>query len=272
MTKSMLAAGALILAGATISEAASFDVFQQSDDVFESRLGVRSVVGGRANFPDGSGGNKVAQYGFGALYMADRETGTANPLSDFMAFCVELAVPLTTSEATPVVYTSPANLFAADRTQLLGTLLKNVYDESEGKSYQGALAMTIWKIVHGDISSPAGDAFDLSAESSFGLGTSFMDYDSETGGAHLVNNVLEKRASMAALSASWLEALDGDGVGDWVQNATDIIGLRFYESATSQDLVAYDPPDPIVPPVPLPAGILLLGSGLAILGARKTLS
>lgn len=272
MTKSMLAASVLVLASATISEAASFDVFQQSDDVFTSRLGVRSFLPGRANFPDGSGGNEIAKYGFGALYMADRETGTANPLSDFMAFCVELAMPLTTSKATPVEYTSPADLFSSDRTQLLGTLFKNVYDESERKSYQGALAMTIWKIVHGDISSPAGDAFDLSATSSFGLGTSFLDYDSETGGAPLVDNVLEKWPAMAALSASWLEALDGDGIDDWVQDPTDIVGLRFYESSTSQNLVAYDPPDPIVPPVPLPAGILLLGSGLAVLGARKTLS
>lgn len=272
MTKSMLAAGALVLASATMAQAATFDVYQQTDDVFESRLGIKKVLAGTGNLPDGAGGNAVAKHGFGMLFMSDRETGSADPLSDFVAFCVELAVPLATSEAVPVQYTSPASLFSAQRTQLLGTLFKNVYDESENRTHQGALAMTIWKIVHGDISSPAGDAFDLSAQSSFGLGTSYMDYDTDTVGDPIVDNVLVKVPAMAALSASWLEALDGDGVGDWVQNVTDLAGLRFYESATSQNLVSYDPPDPSIPPVPLPAGLLLLGSSLAVLGARKKLS
>lgn len=241
--------------------AATFDVLQQRANISNDGTGVKSVSGqistANPTLQD------VVSTTAGSFHLSRRETGSGDPYEDFIAFCIEVTQSITTNTSTPVSYTEDNSLFGGDRRELMATLLGTAFDPSQGAQHHAATQLALWKIGYGDISSPSGDAFDVTARSFENLpGGTFLSFND----GDVSTTFDDNSAGVFALAQGWLDQLDGDaGNGEWTRLAGNRVS--FLTAGGSQNLVTY------TAPVPVPAaGGLLVGAiaGLAALRRRRT--
>lgn len=259
------------------ASAKTVDILQQSPNIYAPFGGSPERLKAKGNYPKLPGGadQQVRNQSFGQYQLKQRDTGSGDPFVDFVAFCIDIATPMRTSASSVVEYETPGEPFdygqGLTRRQLIGTLFVNEWDPDAGVVHQAAMQMTLWKLAHGDLSGPASDGFDLFAPSYEGLDGAYFDYDTDPFGFPIPDDMASKFPAVTALAASWLEALDGDGFGDWdVGNPLNQIGVEYYVAGNSQSIVTYVPPGPGPgPDVPLPAGVWLLGSALGLGGALR---
>ena len=234
---------------------ATFDVLQQRANISNDGTGVRSVAG-QINVPDPIDQTVVGTTA-GSFHLSKRLSGTSDAYEDFIAFCVEVTQSITTSVGSPVTYTENANLFSSERRTLISTLIGTAFDPSLGAVHHAATQVAVWKLAFGDISSPTGNAFDVTARSTENLGGGFL-------GLTALDVTDTFGTTVFTIAQSWLSKLDGIGGDDW----TLLSGNRvtFLESDGSQNILTY------TTPVPVPAaGALLIGAiaGLATVRRRR---
>lgn len=251
-----LAAALVLTIVPAASFGATFDVVQQRDNISNDGTAIKSVSG-QINAPDPVN-QEVVNTTAGSFHLSRRPTNTNDAYQDFIAFCIEVTQSLTTSTGTPVAYTENAALFGSDRRELISTLLGTAFDPALGADHHAATQVAVWKLAYGNISSAAGNAFDVTAQSDQNLGGGFLGLTPPD-----VSNTFG--TTVFAIAQGFLDNLDGDLLnGEW----TRLSGNRvtFLESANSQNLVTY------TTPIPVPAaGGLLIGAiaGLAAVRRRR---
>lgn len=165
-------------------------------------------------------------------------TGPA-PISDFIAWCMDLFNPVRNS-ATYEPSTN-GNLGSGEITDLNRLFTNNQPVALDNATNSAAFQVAIWEIVYDQNDDQS--AYNV-LDGNFKLQSASNDV------INTANN--------------WLR-----GLGD--ENAD--AGLQFFVSENAQDLVTTGGVTPQNPaPVPLPAGVLLLGTGLAalVLARRKS--
>lgn len=246
-----LSFGVVPLAG----HAATYDVLQQRATLADDGTETKSVAGqiNTANPTTQSVVNTSA----GSFHLKKREAGTTDAYEDFIAFCVEVTQSITTSTGSAVTYTENNSLFSNDRRGLMATLLGTAFDPAGDAQHHAATQLAIWKLGYGDISTSAGDAFDITANSFENMpGSTFLGFQSG-----LTNTFEDNSAGVFALAQGWLSKLDGAGLDDWTLLSANRV--TFLENSGSQNLVTY------TAPVPVPAAGLLLVGALGGLGFMR---
>ena len=143
----------------------------------------------------------------------------------FLAWCIDL---FDTIRSDTYDLTRPSQVSDQDEADL-NLLFTGIRDQSQLNSVNAAaFQVAIWEIVYEETGS----------------------YDLASGDFQAGDN-----AAVIAQASAWLSNL-GSGTGSY--------DLTFYQSDTSQDLVAGT-----ISPVPAPAGLLLLGSALGALGFAR---
>lgn len=233
-----------------IGGAATYDVLQQNSNISNDGSAVKSVAG-QINTPDPVAQN-VVNTTAGSFHLKKRAAGTSDAYQDFIAFCIEVTQSISTSASTAIQYSENNALFSGQRRTLMATLLGTAFDPAQGAQHHAATQLALWKLGFGDISSPGGDAFTVTADSSENLGGGFLSF---TNG---VSNTFEDNsAGVFALAQGWLNKLDGAGNDDW--DPISGANVTILQNQNSQNLVTYAP-------VPVPAAGILLAAALGGLG------
>lgn len=246
-----LSFGVLPVAG----QAATYDVLQQRASLSDDGTSTKSIAGqiNTANPVN----QAVVNTSAGSFHLQKRASGTTDAYEDFIAFCIEVTQSITTSTTSATTYTENNALFSTERRGLMSTLLGTAFDPAADAQHHAATQLAIWKLSYGDISTPTGDAFDITANSFQNMpGSTFLGF--VTG---LTNTFEDNSAGVFALAQSWLDKLDGAGSDDWTMLSANRVTLL--ENGGSQNLVTY------AAPVPLPAAGLLLVGALGGLGFMR---
>lgn len=264
----MFLASAAIAALPVMGSAATFDVLQQRASATDDGTGDKSVMG-HISVPDGLGGQDVTRALAGSFHLKKRPTDSGDPYADFIAFCFEVAATLTTSPTSVTTYESDPAALDSGRRSLMATLLGTGFDPALGADHHAATQIAVWKLATGDISSPSGDAFDVTARSSAGLTSGFFSVAEADVTEPTFDENSNGSPGVFTLAQQLLDNLDGDATnGEWTLLSD--AGLMVLTAAGTQNLVTYTPgPGPITPPIPLPAPALLLIGGLASLGLLR---
>ncbi|PWR01491.1 hypothetical protein DKT77_15210 [Meridianimarinicoccus roseus] len=252
--RAIIAALAIGIVPAAAS-AATYDVLQQRSSISNDGTGNKSVSG-QINAPDPVS-QSVVNTSAGSFHLKKRAAGTSDAYEDFIAFCIEVTQSITTSTGSAVSYTENNTLFSNTRRGLISTLLGTAFNPLAGAQHHAATQLAVWKLAYGDISTPTGDAFDVTAKSFENLpGSTFLSF---TDG--LTNTFESNSTGVFALAQGWLDKLDGAGTDDWTLLSANRV--TFLENASSQNLVTY------TAPVPVPAAGLLLAGALGGLGLAR---
>lgn len=269
MVWKQITAGLLAICIGAPLAASSFDVLQQSRNVFYDTNGNGGAIRGRTSLWD-NGRQRDLHLRSGGLQLKHRPSGSSGAYTDFMAFCVEITATLQTSPRSDLTYTESTSVLNPLRQTLVATLYQEVYDPVGSVAHQGAFQLALWKLAHGDVSQPAGDGFDIRATSSLSPGV--LSFALKANGSNQPRSFDYFTPGTFDLAQSWLDNLNGTS-GGWSLNGAVSDYVTFLTNGTSQDLVtaAFNRgPSPAPAPIPLPPAALLSGAGVvALLMVRR---
>lgn len=242
-----LAAAALALVPA-MAPAASFDVLKLHKNAHVSDSGKQALRGQMAVRKDGK---RVRRHnlGAGSLHLKKRVAGSDDAYEDFVAFSIGATDRLRVGKNRSRSYSDARPAFGKKRQRMIATLLHRAYDADGGAVNHASVQIALWKIAHGNISSPNGNAFDFDAYSGAGIAGGRIALGG--GDVRDVKSFAERAPMAARLAKRWLRRLDGDGRGDWDLVSGD--GVMFLSSETSTNLVTFKDPITQQAPAAMPA-------------------
>lgn len=247
---------ALVLAAP--AGAATYDVVQQSQSIFEGSNGDGGSITGRTSLW-WDGRQQDLNLAAGAFQLQMRETGTNDAYTDFMAFCVEVSSSIRTSTGSAISYTDTPDLFDPIRQTLVATLFQHVYDPTGSVLHQGAFQLALWKLTSGDLVQTLGGAFDIRGTT--GLTPGVMSFVTNADGSANTRGFDYYSPGVLDLAQGWLDNLDGLGT-DWILTGLVSDHVTFLTNSNSQNIVTAARS---IPAVPLPPAVLLSGAGLLAL-------
>lgn len=262
--------GALMLCGLAAfcplpGMAKTLQIIQQSSNVFQGADGAGGSIKGQVSHVL-NGRQQTSMLAAGGFRLRQRDAGSTDAYTDFIAFCIEITSSLRTSAGTATNYDDHDLLLDPHRRTLIATLYQEVWDPTGSVLHQGAFQLALWKLAHGDVSQATGDGFSVTASSSLDPGV--MSFTRKPDGRSIQKTFEHYTPGVFSLAQGWLDRLDGQGA-DWTLSGSVSDHVTFLSSDTGQDLVTAAYPGPInapPPAIPVPPAIVLTGGAIGILG------